>query len=511
MSNGQQNSQKAYLLTGTASDYLQVSVTNGDFMTNPFDNVSSRNRDTIFSETEDKPAAASLDRQAEIVPLEGLTPYKNNARTHSKAQIRQIADSIARFGFNSPVLIDDEGQIVAGHGRVAAAKQLGLNAVPARRLSHLSEAEKRAYVLADNKLAEKAGWDRETLAIELQGLIEIDFEVELTGFEVPEIDVILEDADAAKAESEGPEDDIPEPQADGCITRPGDVWVLGKHRIICGNALDEADYGRLLGDEKAEFVFTDPPYNVRIDGNVCGKGAIHHREFVMGSGEMTREAFTKFLTTAFRHLVAHSKDGSIHDVCMDWRHIAEMMDAGNLVYSELKNLCVWTKKNAGMGTFYRSRHELVFVWKSGTAAHINNFKLGQHGRTRTNVWEYAGITSMGPERLEQLAMHPTVKPIALVADAIRDCSRRNGIVLDPFLGSGTTVIAAERTGRRARGIELDPAYVDVIIKRWQSYTGKSVVLAATGQTFEDVTEECASSATASAVEQPQPSTMQRTA
>ena len=281
---------------------------------------------------------------------------------------------------------------------------------------------------------------------------------------------------------------------------------------MCGNALNDADYVRLLGDEKAEFVFTDPPYNVRIDGNVCGKGAIRHREFAMASGDMTEEAFTEFLTTAFRHLVAHSKDGSIHDICMDWRHIAEMMDAGNRVYSELKNLCVWTKKNAGMGTFYRSRHELVFVWKSGTAAHMNNFELGQHGRSRTNVWEYAGITSMGAARLEQLAMHPTVKPVALVADAIKDCSRRNGIVLDPFLGSGTTVIAAERTGRRARGIEIDPVYVDVAVRRWQDYAGKAAILAATGQTFEDVAEERAESeATSSAGEQSQPSRIREAA
>jgi DNA modification methylase len=465
-------------------------------MSNTFHNKSA-------IETENN-AGASLDGQAEIVPLAGLTPYKGNARTHSKAQIRQIADSIARFGFNSPVLVDDEGQIVAGHGRVAAAKQLGLSAVPARRLSHLSEAEKRAYVLADNRLAEKGGWDRETLAIELQGLIDVDFDVELTGFEVPEIDVILEDADAAQAESDGPEDDIPEPRADACITRPGDVWVLGKHRIICGNALNHGDYVRLLGEEKAEFVFTDPPYNVRIEGNVCGKGAIHHREFAMASGEMTKKAFTDFLATTFRHLVAHSTDGSIHDVCMDWRHIAEMMDAGNQAYSELKNLCVWAKKNAGMGTFYRSRHELIFVWKSGSAAHINNFKLGQHGRARTNVWEYAGVTSMGAERLAQLAMHPTVKPVGLVNDAIKDCSRRNGIVLDPFLGSGTTVIAAERSGRRARGIELEPVYVDVAVKRWQDYSGKGAILTTTGQTFEAVAEERASSEVPSSVREPQP-------
>lgn len=456
------------------------------------------------------PSAAS--RLVELIPAAKLAPYKGNARTHSRKQVEQIAASIRRFGFNNPVLIDDEGQIIAGHGRVAAAKLLGLAAVPTLRLSHLSEAEKRAYILADNKLAEKAGWDRETLAIELQGLIELDFEVELTGFDVPEIDLILEDPDAAKAEGNGPEDVIPEPRPEACTTRLGDVWLLGRHRILCGSALEEADYVRVLGDEKAEFVFTDPPYNVRIDGNVCGKGAIHHREFAMASGEMTKEAFTEFLGNAFRHLVAHSTDGSIHDVCMDWRHIEEMMAAGNEAYTELKNVCVWVKKNAGMGTFYRSHHELVFVWKSGTAPHLNNFELGQHGRTRTNVWQYAGITSPGAERLEQLAMHPTVKPVALVADAIKDCSRRNGIVLDPFLGSGTTVIAAERTGRRARGIELDPAYVDVAVKRWQDYSGRAATLAATGKTFEEATETRASSdATSTAVEQAPPANIHEAA
>jgi DNA modification methylase len=417
-----------------------------------------------------------------------LTPYSGNARTHSKRQIEQIAASIRKFGFNSPVLINDDGQIVAGHGRVEAAKLLGLAAVPTLRLSHLSPAEQRAYVLADNKLAENAGWDRELLAIELQGLIDLDFEVELTGFEIPEIDIVLEDADAAKGEENGPEDRIPDPLPDASVTQPGDLWLLGKHRILCGNALDDRDYRRLLDDEKAEFVFADAPYNLPIDGNVCGKGSIRHREFAMASGEMSRGGFADFLTTAFRYLAAHSTNGSIHDICMDWRHIEEMMSAGNSAYSELKNVCVWAKKNAGMGTFYRSRHELIFIWKSGTAPHINNFELGQYGRSRTNVWEYPGITSAGSARLEQLSMHPTVKPVALVADAIRDCSKRGGIVLDPFLGSGTTVIAAERTGRRGRGIEIDPVYVDVAIKRWHTYTGKAAKLVATGQTFEAVAE-----------------------
>jgi DNA modification methylase len=261
---------------------------------------------------------------------------------------------------------------------------------------------------------------------------------------------------------------------------------------FCGDARDEGTYSKLLDGDKAQLVFADPPYNVSVDGNVCGLGNIRHREFAMASGEMTPEAFTEFLTSVFGRLADYTTDGSVHYVCMDWRHIAEMMAAGNAVYSELKNLCIWTKTNAGMGSFYRSKHELVFVWKSGTAPHINNFELGQYGRSRSNVWEYAGITSMRPGRLEELAMHPTVKPVALVADAIKDCSRRNGIVLDPFTGSGTTLIAAERTGRRARGIEIDPVYVDVAIRRWQSFAGKSATLADASKTFEEIEEERAS-------------------
>ena len=428
-------------------------------------------------------------RKVELMPVNRLKPYRANAHTHTRKQVRQIADSIERFGFTNPILIDDDDGIIAGHGRVEAAKLLGLSGVPTLRLSNLSPTEKRAYILADNKLAEKAGWDREILAIELEALIDLDFEVELTGFEMGEIDLLLEEAKTASGESAGPEDKIPDPGAGPSVSQPGDLWLLGKHRILCGNALHRDAYERLLDGEKAEFIFTDPPYNVPIDGHVCGKGVIRHREFAMASGEMSQEAFTGFLTAVFRHLVAHSTDASIHDICMDWRHIVEMMAAGNEVYTELKNLCVWAKTNAGMGSFYRSQHELIFVWKSGSGPHINNFELGQYGRSRTNVWQYAGISTMRAGRLEELAMHPTVKPVALVADAIKDCSRRNGIILDPFVGSGTTVIAAERAGRRARGIEIDPAYVDVAIRRWQAYSGKNASLAATGQSFDELEEQ----------------------
>src|SRR5215471_14270696 len=418
-----------------------------------------------------------------------LRPNKNNARTHSKRQIRQIARSIEKFGFCNPVLIDDARQIIAGHGRVEAAKQLGIDSVPTCRLSHLSEADKRAYVLADNKLAQKAGWDKELLAIELQGLIELDVEIELTGFDMAEIDLILEEAHEANGAPSGPEDNVPQCSCGPAITQTGDLWVLGRHRLLCGDASDKAAYDHLLEGARAEFVLTDPPYNVVIEGNVCGLGHLHHRDFAMGCGEMSEVEFTAFLESVFKLLAVNTVDGSIHQVCMDWRHMWEMLAAGRKVYSELKNLCVWNKTNAGMGSFYRSRHELVFVWKSGTATHINNFGLGQHGRNRTNVWDYAGINTMRAGRLEELAMHPTVKPVALVADAIKDCSRRGGLVLDPFCGSGTILIAAERTGRKARALEIDPAYVDVAVRRWQTYTGKSAVLAGPGETFETVEDQ----------------------
>jgi len=417
----------------------------------------------------------------EMMAVSNLRPYGKNGRTHSRKQIRQIADSIKRFGFCNPVLVDDTNEIIAGHGRVKAAELLEIAQVPTVRLSHLSEVEKRAYVLADNRLAEKAGWDREIVVTELQHLLDVGFDVDLTGFSTADIDLFMEDFTEAAAEDETPTYKEP------AVSRPGDLWSLGKHLLLRGDAREAASYQSLMGNERAEFVFTDPPYNVKIDGHVCGLGRIRHSDFAMGCGEMTDEEFTQFLKTVFEHLCSHSHDGSIHQICMDWRHMAEMLDAGEAVYSDLKNVCVWNKNNAGMGTFYRSKHEFVFVWKNGEASHINNFELGQHGRSRSNVWDYEAVNT--PGRREELALHPTVKPVALVADAIKDCSKRSGIVLDPFAGSGTVLIAAERTGRRARALEIDPHYVDVAIRRWQQFTGKSAVLGPLDTTFEEVEEE----------------------
>ncbi|MEX0328918.1 MAG: site-specific DNA-methyltransferase [Ruegeria sp.] len=416
-----------------------------------------------------------------------LKLYSGNARTHSEKQIEQIAASIRQFNFVNPVLIDDAGGIVAGHGRVAAARKLGYDEVPVIELAHLSEAERRAYVIADNRLAELAGWDREILAIELQALSEmdLDFDLEITGFETAEIDLLLDDDDAGDRD---PADVVPEPVAGPAITRPGDIWQLGRHKLICGDALDPDTYQLLMGDDRARAVFTDPPYNVKIDGHVCGSGKVKHREFAMATGEMDKAGFTGFLRDALSAMADVSLDGAIHFVCMDWRHMDELSAAGAEAYTELKNLVVWAKTNGGMGTFYRSQHELIFVYKVGTAKHLNTFGLGETGRYRTNVWEYAGVNSFGGNQ-EDLALHPTVKPVAMVADAIRDVTRRGEIVLDGFGGSGTTLIAAERTGRVARLIELDPLYCNVICRRFEAQTGQPARLVGTDQIFAEVARD----------------------
>ncbi len=354
--------------------------------------------------------------------------------------------------------------------RLKAAMLLGIAQVPTICINDMTEAQKRAYILADNKLAENAGWDRELLALELQGLLEmdLDFDVTATGFEMGEIDLLIGGSD----EEDDDADQLPEADpAVPPVTQPGDLWQLGRHRLLCADATQPASFEILMGGEQAEMVFTDPPYNVPIDGHVSGLGSAKHFEFAMASGEMSEAEFIAFLSKVLGLLAAHSRDGAIHFVCMDWRHLFELLTAGRRVYSELKNLCVWTKTNGGMGSLYRSQHELVAVFKKGSAAHINNVELGRHGRNRTNVWAYAGMNSFGAERAEALSVHPTVKPVRLVEDAILDCSTRGGLVLDGFVGSGTTLIAAERAGRRGFGLECEPRYVDLTLQRFRTFTG----------------------------------------
>ena len=420
-------------------------------------------------------------------PLTALRPYPRNARTHSKHQIRQIADSIRTFGFTNPVLVDRTNQMIAGHGRVEAAKLLSMDAVPTITLEDLTEDQIRTYILADNKLAENAGWDKGILTIEFQHLMTVqnmDFDVTVTGFEIPEIDIII--GDAISTPQEPQEVAVPE-FGQPAVSRLGDIWELGSHRILCGSSLEETSYAALFRMKRAAAVFTDPPYNVRIDGHATGNGAIRHREFAMASGEMGEDEFHGFLNTCVALLVRHTIANAVHYLCMDWRHIQTLLAVGATNYEQLLNICVWVKDNGGMGSFYRSQHELIAVFRNSKRPHRNNVQLGKFGRNRTNVWQYPGVQTLSKRSEEGnlLALHPTVKPIKMVADALLDCTNRGDIVLDAFLGSGTTLMAAGRIGRICYGIEIDPHFVDTAIRRWQQQTGDTAVHILTKKTFNE--------------------------
>ena len=422
--------------------------------------------------------------------IEELKPDPANPRCHSKKQVRQIADSISEFGLNVPILIDPDNNVIAGHGRLLACGELGITEVPTLCLDHLTPAQARAFMIADNRLTEISTWDDRLLAEQLKELSVqgLDFNIEVTGFDMGEIDVRIASDEEPPEHDDDPADVVPEVPDGPALSKLGDVWDLDGHRVLCGSALDAAAFAALMGEERAATVFTDPPYNLRIDGHASGLGAIHYRPFPMASGEMDSTQFTTFLAGAFRNLASFSSDGSLHYICMDWRHVEELLTAGRGVYGEVKNLCIWVKDNAGMGSFYRSQHELVFIFKHGRQEHRNNVQLGRFGRNRSNVWRYPGGNSFGRcnEEGNLSGLHPTVKPVAMVADAMLDSSARADIVLDGFLGSGTTVIAAERTGRRCYGLELDPIYVDTIARRWQALTGGSALHAASGRNFDDL-------------------------
>jgi DNA modification methylase len=424
----------------------------------------------------------------ETISVGSLRLDPQNPRQHTARQIGQIARSIESFGFNVPMLVDRDNRVLAGHGRVQALQRLGRVEAPVIRLEHLTPAQARAFNIADNRLTEAATWNDRLLGEVLQELSaqNLDFSIEATGFSVAEIDLRIEGLSGVPPDAPDPADEQP-PLAADPVNRSGDLWQLGRHRLFCGSALERSSYQALMRDDTADLVFTDPPFNVRIDGHATGNGRIRHREFAMAAGEMTSGEFTDFLSRVFTHVVRHSASGSTHYICMHWRHQLEILTAGNEAYTELKNLCVWVKNGAGMGSLYRSRHELVFLFKLGTGKHRNNIELGRHGRHRSNVWEYPGVNSFGRkgEEGDLLAIHPTVKPVAMVADAILDCSARGDVVLDPFLGSGTTLMAAERVGRIGRGMEIDPLYVDAAIRRWQRFTGELAIHAETGQRFND--------------------------
>lgn len=415
---------------------------------------------------------------------EEVKPYQNNPKKHSEKQVTQIINSIKEFKFNNPILIDENNVLIAGHGRLLASKHLQIKAIPAIKLTHLSESQKKAYRIADNKLTENGAWDTDLLKIEFEEIqkLNLDLNLDITGFDNQDIDLLFNPPPPADNKL----NKIPYIPEKEIVSKAGDIWQLGSHRIICGDALERIAFERLLQDKHAAMVFTDPPYNVKINGHVCGNGAIKHKEFAMASGEMGSNEFTEFLSANFKLLKEFSKNGSLHLICMDWRHVEEISRAGH-VYDEFKNICVWNKTNAGMGSLYRSKHEFIFVYKNGEGKHINNIELGSKGRYRTNVWDYAGVNTFKNTNL--LKLHPTVKSVELIWDAILDVSKRGDIVLDSFLGSGSTLIACEKAHRLCYGIELEPLYVDTTIRRWQELTGKEAIRESDGKSYKEILVE----------------------
>lgn len=441
--------------------------------------------------TESKAQAAKQLTITYVRP-HSLQPYPGNARVHNRKQIRALKASIRRFGYTQPALVNEKGEIIAGHGRVEAAKQAGLATIPVIQIDHLSDDERRAYILADNQLALKAGWDREILATELQHLVDVSFDLEIAGFEAPEVDLLLEIANDTRRDP-GAEDVSPDRVLDRPpITQPGDIWLLGSkdrqsHRLMCGDARDSVAMTTLMGRDRAALLLSDPPYNVRVNA-ISGKGRTRHKEFAMASGEMKEGEFIAFLRAFLSASLSALTAEALLYVFIDWRHLFELQSAARLLDLELINVCIWNKTNGGMGSLYRSKHEEVLIFGQG-GQYRNNVELGKNGRNRTNVWDYAGANSFRSEREAELAMHPTVKPVSMIADAIRDVTKPSDVVLDPFSGSGTTIIAAERTGRLARAVEIDAHYCDVAVRRWEAFTGKAARLARTGELFEERAEQ----------------------
>jgi DNA modification methylase len=439
----------------------------------------------------DGPLSCSVNRvepnlAIEHLPIDLPKPSPRELRKHSEAQHAAVRGSIRTFGLNAPVVVDADNVVIDGHAVLEAAKALGYTTIPVLRLEHLSSIELRAYRIAVHKLSEQTSWDEEAFGLEILELLPLlignDIALEAMGMSTTAIDLIMTSAtEPAIEEEDGIKADV------AAVCQPGDLWALGEHLLLCGDCLKEETLARLMGDDKARMVLTDPPYNLEIEGFVSGNGK--HGEFAMGSGEMSDAEFLTFLTHYIVNLIAYCVDGAIQFHAMDGKHIHLLIQAVLASGAEYKQLCVWNKSNAGMGAFYRSKHELFVVAKVGSAPHTNNFGLGESGRYRSNVWDYAGASGFRKGRSDDLDAHPTVKPTALVADAIRDVSGIGEIVLDPFCGSGTTILAAELTQRRARCIEIDPHYVDVAIARWQKRTGKTATLVDDGRSFVEIAAE----------------------
>ena len=427
------------------------------------------------------PQRRNAPLSTEYVSVTALTPMPGTPRQHPKSQIRALTKSFTAFGQVLPILIDGESRIISGHAQWEVAKRLGMSEVMVIRIEYMADPQIKALMVALNRLSDLSRWDDAALRTVLLDLheLELDFDIEATGFNEIEIELRLEDL-----EGEAVEDDIVV-GAGATITRVGDLWQLGNHALLCASALEEASWIKLMGNDLAALVVTDPPFNVPIDGHVSGLGQHKHREFAMAAGEMSSEEFTGFLRTSMTHAHRWSQPGSVHYWAMDWRHVVEVASAGQAAYERFLNMAVWAKNQPGMGSFYRSQHELFFIFAKGGAPSRNNVQLGRFGRSRSNVWSYPSAASLArtAEEGNPLAMHPTVKPLALISDILLDASIKGDIIVDPFAGSGTSLIAAEKLSRKARSIELDPAYCDTIIRRWQHWTGDVAVRVADGMPF----------------------------
>lgn len=432
------------------------------------------------------------------VAIAALRPARRQVRKVDPAQVERLTRAIAQFGFTVPILIRG-AEIIDGHARIAAAEALGLERVSAIDCSHLGEGEARTLRIAVNRLAEKGAWDIDELRIEMGELIDLEIDLDVTGFTLEEQDIIL--LDPLGEDETGESECEPAPPPEVPVSRLGDRWVLGEHVIVCGNSLEAETYEALLGDQKVEVVLTDPPYNVPIKGNVSGLGKKVHDEFVMASGELDASQWQDFLDTLMVRMGENSATGAVIFAFMDWRSIHRLIEAALSAGLTYANLVVWYKQSGGMGGFYRSAHELVGVFCNGERPATNNIVLGAHGRDRTNVWSVPGANRRGSSAGAMLAKHATPKPVELCVDALLDVSRRGDLVLDAFLGSGTTLIAAEKCGRVCRAIELDPRFVDVAILRWEELTGEEAVHAASGETFAVVAEHRRTEAAAARADQ----------
>lgn len=431
-------------------------------------------------------AGAAISREIERMAPDQLKPYPGNPKIHTRKQIRQIANSIEAFGFQGAVLVNGGNEILAGHGRVAAAKLLGMATVPCIRVLGLSRAQELAYVVADNKLTLNTGFDNAILAGNFEliaaELSAFDGQVfSIPGFETGEIDAILED----HREGDDPDDALPDVPESAPVARRGDLWQLGPHRLACGDARDATLVGKLMSGREAAMVISDPPWNVAVNGHVGGRGKVRRDEFAFASGEMTDRQYRRFLSTSIGNMADACASGALLYMFIDWRHVEVMCEVGRALNLELRNIIVWSKRTAGQGSHYRSAHELIVLFRKPGGEVINNIQLGRFGRSRTNLWEYNPPNKFKAAD-DPLSKHPTPKPVEMIAEAIKDASHRRSIVLDSFVGSGTTILAAEKVGRTGYGVEYEPVFCDLTIRRWQRFTGKDAILAGTGETFDEI-------------------------